>query len=276
MSSSTKTDTLDLIRMAHFLEVLGFVGALYLLSLASKAWSLRSRTKQAALQHGCQPPNRYPNLDPFLGFDLARLLRKENKLGRQQRVFPNLHREYGDTFSFKALSSRRISTCNPKNIQTILATNSDDWGVEPIRGNFAEPFLGKGVFMHDGQTWKRARALIRPTFNRTEIADLENFEIHVGRLLALIPRDGSTVDLQPLFKTLVSACWDECVMVTWLTRSISISSSIRLLNFSSASLLSLFFLILHLIQSSLPKHLTPLCRDLAKDCKCSCSKTRFS
>ena len=78
--------------------------------------------------------------------------------------------------------------------------------MEPIRGGFAEKFIGKGVFMQDGQTWKRARALIRPTFNRAEIADLENFEIHVGRLLALIPRDERTVDLQPLFKRLVSGC----------------------------------------------------------------------
>ena len=197
--------------MAHFLAVVGFIGALYLLSSAIKALSLRSRYNAAARQHGCKPANRYPNLDPFLGLDLSRLLEKENKLGRRSRVFPDLHRKYGDTFSYKSLTPRRISTCSPKNIQAILATNAEDWGVEPIRGGFAEPFLGKGVFMHDGQTWKRARALIRPTFNRAEIADLENFEIHVGRLLALIPRDGTTIDLQPLFKRLVSACSDRFV-----------------------------------------------------------------
>jgi cytochrome P450 len=190
--------------MVHFLEVVCLVGVFYLLSLAFKAWSLRSRFNKAASEHGCKPAKRYPNLDPFLGLDFFRILTRENQLGRRSRVFPNLHRKYGDTFSYKALSPRRISTCSPKNIQAILATNADDWGVEPIRGDSGEPFIGGGVFMHDGQKWKQARAIIRPTFNRAEIADLENFEIHVGRLLALIPRDGSTVDLQPLFKRLVS------------------------------------------------------------------------
>ncbi|KAE9373136.1 cytochrome P450 [Stipitochalara longipes BDJ] len=188
--------------MSHFLEVIGLIIVLYLLSSTFKAWSLRSRFHNAVSQYGCKPAKRYPNLDPFLGFDLSRVLARENKHGNRSRVFPNLHRKYGDTFSYKNLSPTRISTCNPKNIQAILATNADDWGVEPIRGGFADPFIGKGVFMHDGQTWKRARARIRPTFNRAEIADLENLEIHVGRLLALLPRDGRTVDLQPLFKRL--------------------------------------------------------------------------
>jgi hypothetical protein len=52
---------------------------------------------------------------------------------------------------------------------------------------------------------KRTCGVIRLTFNRVEIADLENFEIHVGWLSDLIPRGGTTVDLQPLFKRLVSA-----------------------------------------------------------------------
>jgi hypothetical protein len=152
-----------------------------------------------------QARKRYPNRDPFLGFDFFRILDRETKRGKRPKVFVDLHRKYGETFEFKALSvSRRLSTCSPKNIQTIATTNFEDWGVEPFRGDFPQPFIGQGVFTHDGEIWKRAREIIRPTFNRAEIADLESFEVHVGRLLALIPRDGRIVDLQPLFKRLVS------------------------------------------------------------------------
>ena len=53
----------------------------------------------------------------------------------------------------------------------------------------------------DGKRWEQARALIKPTFARTQIADLHlaAYATHVRKFINLIPRDGSTVDLQPLF-----------------------------------------------------------------------------
>lgn len=42
-------------------------------------------------------------------------------------------------------------------------------------------------------------ALVRPSFARVHVADLETFESHIQHLIAKIPRDGSTIDLQPLF-----------------------------------------------------------------------------
>lgn len=42
-------------------------------------------------------------------------------------------------------------------------------------------------------------ALVRPSFARAHVADLETFESHIQHLIAKIPRDGSTIDLQPLF-----------------------------------------------------------------------------
>ena len=46
---------------------------------------------------------------------------------------------------------------------------------------------------------RAARDLIKPAFVRDEIADLAAFDRHVSRFLEHIPKDGSTVDLQPLF-----------------------------------------------------------------------------
>jgi cytochrome P450 len=195
--------------MSHYLQIASLIGTFYLLSFVVKVWSLRCRFNKAASQNGCKAARRYPNLEPLLGIDLFYFLEKEGKRGKRAKVFPNLHRKYGETFEFKSFTPTRIATCSPKNIQAIATTNFDDWGVEPIRGDIAKPFIGRGVFMDDGQAWKRARAVIRPTFNRAEIADLENLEIHVSRLLALIPKDQNTIDLQPLFKRLVGCLPDQ-------------------------------------------------------------------
>lgn len=66
------------------------------------------------------------------------------------------------------------------------------------------PFLGRGIFLEDGHAWKRSRDLIKPLFKRAELSDVEGFAKFVDRMFALIPRDGTTVDLQPLFQKLVS------------------------------------------------------------------------
>jgi hypothetical protein len=113
--------------MSHYLEIAGIVLVLYLGSAAFKIWSLRSCFNKAAREHGCKPANHYPNLDPFFGLDLLRLLDRENERGKRIEVFVDLHRKYGETFKFKSFSTTRISTCSPKNIQAIATSNFDDW-----------------------------------------------------------------------------------------------------------------------------------------------------
>ena len=64
-----------------------------------------------------------------------------------------------------------------------------------------EPIFGKGIMCTDGETWKHSRNLIKPTFANKQITDLYPVAhaTHVQKFLDLIPRDGSIVDLQPLF-----------------------------------------------------------------------------
>ena len=49
----------------------------------------------------------------------------------------------------------------------------------------------------DGQLWEHSRALIKPTFARTQIAHLHlsPYAMHVQRFLDLIPEDGLGVDI---------------------------------------------------------------------------------
>lgn len=51
----------------------------------------------------------------------------------------------------------------------------------------------------DGEAWQHSRALVRPAFTKSQVADLSLFESHVAPLLQQMPRDGTTVDLGPHF-----------------------------------------------------------------------------
>ena len=187
------------------------VTVVYLTYVLSNSWSQRARSQKAAAQHGCQPVTRYPNRDPLLGIDLFVSIGKADAAGHRSEAFRSLHKKYGSTFEMKALGGPQLQTSDPENIQAICTSAFDDFGVGPMRGRIGVPFLDRGIFTEDGPFWKHSRALIRPTFSKAEIADLENFERHVVRLLGLITRDGSTIDLLPLAKRLVSTLALPCL-----------------------------------------------------------------
>lgn len=104
----------------------------------------------------------------------------------------------GNTWSASMMGQTFFNTIDPENVKAILATNFNDFGI----GGRLEAFgalLGRGIFTSDGKQWEHSRALVRPNFTRSQVADLETFESHIQQLIAKIPRDGATVDLQTLF-----------------------------------------------------------------------------
>ncbi len=191
--------------MAHVSELTGALIVIYVLSILVRKSSEHLQFRKAARQHGCKPARRYPNWDRFLGIDLFVCFRGADYHGNRSDASVKLHKQYGRTIEMKAFGPAYILTAEPQNIQAIAATKFNDYGVGPRRGDIGAPFLDRGVFTEDGDFWKHSRALIRPTFSRNEIADLGNFERHVGRFLAQVPQDSRTFDLQPLAKRLVSA-----------------------------------------------------------------------
>ncbi|KAJ8067347.1 hypothetical protein OCU04_004700 [Sclerotinia nivalis] len=69
-----------------------------------------------------------------------------------------------------------------------------------LHQKYGQTFLMNSL--EDGDFWKHSWSLVRPTFSRAEVADLDNFERHVARFLTHIPKDGSTFDMLPLVKRL--------------------------------------------------------------------------
>jgi len=103
------------------------------------------------------------------------------------------------TFSVSALGRHIFVTDDPENVKQVLATGFDAWGFAKERVDQMSEFLGHGVFTNEGKAWKHSREMLRPCFERQNVADVGMFEKHVCRLMELLPEDGSTIDLQPLF-----------------------------------------------------------------------------
>ena len=110
--------------------------------------------------------------------------------------------DLGPTYQAIEYGRSVISTISPQNIHAVYSTNFDSYGVEPSRHAPLKLLLGDGILTNDGALWRNLRTTVAPIIAKAQMADLASFDVHVSRLLAVIPTDGSTVDLQPLFDCL--------------------------------------------------------------------------
>ena len=190
---------------ASLAALLSYALALYLAYRSWQAYSLRRRRRS----HGCQPARRYPHAEPFFGLDL--FFRRGQAIS-EQRYLPQLdawYSEYGATFEAQSFGVTAINTIEPENIKTVYSTRFADWGVQPVRLPVMRAFCGEGFLTADGAAWDFGRALLKPSFRRVNISDLSALEDHLQLLLARIPADGATVDLQPL---LFDLCLDTATL----------------------------------------------------------------
>ena len=61
------------------------------------------------------------------------------------------------------------------------------------------PFLGEGIFVQDGTSWKHSRDLLRRPFLKAHYQDLKGFSGPIENLLRTLTSANGIVDLQPLF-----------------------------------------------------------------------------
>ncbi|KGO73224.1 Cytochrome P450 [Penicillium italicum] len=151
-----------------------------------------------ARENGCQPP-AHSVCHGLFGLGMVVEVAKAGPEHRFLELIRGWHRSYGPTFKARIANRKFVFTVEPQNIQTVLALKFKDFGISSARTDALRPFLGKGIFGVDGSEWEHARALLRPNFSRTQIKNTELYENHVAKLIEQIPRDGSTIDLVPLF-----------------------------------------------------------------------------
>ena len=171
--------------------------------------------------HNCGEAVKYPHREPLLGLDLLIKDTKEHTACTYLKEIQRQYAVYGKTHEVRFLGQRMIRTIDPKNIQAVLGLNAKDYGLQPLREGLAMPLFDHGINTTDGEYWQYSRSLIKPTFSRMEICNLASLEFHFQRLMELLPKDGTTVDLQPLFSRLVCIRGEEafCLLSSMLISS---------------------------------------------------------
>jgi cytochrome P450 len=106
-------------------------------------------------------------------------------------------RLWGTTLEQVFLGSQAFGTIEPANLEAILSTQFEDWGMGPRR-KVMFPLFGDGIFTEEGADWKHSREMLRPQFVFKQYEDLEVFREPVANLLEALPANG-IVDLQPFF-----------------------------------------------------------------------------
>ncbi|KAF1974813.1 putative cytochrome P450 [Bimuria novae-zelandiae CBS 107.79] len=164
------------------------------------------RRRQFARQHGCEPITRhYPHTFPYLRFDRMRAVKQARENHRHLEWIASTYRELGTyTLDFRVPNLQTIiSTAEPANCKAMFATQFNDFN-SADRLYIVGPLIGKGIFTTDGEEWRHSRAMIRPNFARTQISNIDAVERFLQDMFKLLPRDGTTVDLQPLFFSLTA------------------------------------------------------------------------
>jgi hypothetical protein len=192
-------------KMEYRLFVVAAVASLFVCQYLARTLKARWSFRRAMRKHGCKPILKYPHTDRVLGTDLTEKMNKARKDGDLMKRWPEIYKAAGGkTFEANIVGKKTLMTMDSKNIQAITATQIEKFKVEPVRGGFVNGWFGKGVFFSDDPHWSIGRKTIKPIFLRSQIGDLSGFGKHVSRMIELIPRDGSTIDLQDLVLDMVS------------------------------------------------------------------------
>jgi len=188
--------------MGQILLLLAFGLGSIILYITMKAIVERHFYEVEKSRYGCGEAIKYPHKEPIFGLDLLFKSIKEHEDGVYLQEIQRQYALYGKTHEIRLPGKRMIRTMDSKNIQTVLGLNSKDYGLQPPREGFAMPLFGHGINTTDGEYWQYSRSLVKPTFSRAEICNFESMEFHFKRLQELLPTDGATVDLHPLFSRL--------------------------------------------------------------------------
>ena len=124
---------------------------------------------------------------------------------RQHKFLENIMQMFfgsgNKTVEFNVLRFIAIFTMEAANVKAILSLNHQSFGMAN-KPKEIDLLLGDGIFTNEGKAWHQSREMLRPSFARSQIADLDILEKHVSALIDNIPRDCSTIDLSKLFSQL--------------------------------------------------------------------------
>lgn len=152
----------------------------------------RQRRNDARQQRECGTLVQHQPSDPFFGLDFI------VKIHQDISSLHRFHQDHGHSFELNTfINLPTIYTVAPENIR-VIHTDDENWGIEPGRLPGMEAFCGRGFLTMDGDVWRHARRALRPSFAKSNLLDLSVLSREVDKVAADLPKNGYTVDLQPL------------------------------------------------------------------------------
>lgn len=161
-----------------------------------------TRLHRFAVKNNCADVTEVKQFDKPIGISLIIEMVHAYRRHRYLEWWQMVATDLGYTFSFWLLGQRLYVTADPENVKTIFSSSFDVFEHGPTRKAAGTPLIGNGIFVADGESWSAARALLRPSFARSQINDLELLERHFQNFLHVLPADEGLVDLQEMFKWL--------------------------------------------------------------------------
>ncbi|KAI9696901.1 MAG: hypothetical protein M1820_007976 [Bogoriella megaspora] len=147
--------------------------------------------RKFALDNGCEDP--YTDISFLWGIDRFYQMYMVARSGGDlidDIVVPRF-REAGkrSRIGTGLFGKKTLSTIEPRNVQTVMATKFKDYEIGERRHGSFRPLLGNNIFTSDGPFWEHSRALLRPQFARENINDLGSEEYNVQALFKTLPTD---------------------------------------------------------------------------------------
>lgn len=172
------------------------------LAYVLRAVFMRRLMREKRRRLGCASPPKYPHRLPW-GLDLHRSQLAAAKKGGFNRFSVEMFNRYGSTYESTLMGTSYIHTRSIENLREFLAFKHNDYQKQPFQRTAFLPLVGPGLLSAQGSAWRRSRDLVTPLFKRAEVGDIARLDKHVENMIAIIPTNGSTIDLAPLVAKMV-------------------------------------------------------------------------
>lgn len=135
------------------------------------------------------PPSDFHTLDglPFLG-SMVSLSR--DALG----LFTHTLRTKGDRVRMRILGRSILLFCHPQDIEQVLVRDRDSYG-RSVELRKLRPIFGNGLLSSEGESWRRKRGMLQPSFTHDALAKYASIMLRVLQTSLREWKDGETHDI---------------------------------------------------------------------------------
>jgi len=118
------------------------------------------------ISHENPPSTPGPKPAPILGNIL------DMRQGEVFEILLEFHKTYGDIVRLELPKNQYVySIANPESIQHVMQMNNQNY-TKGDRIKTAKPLIGNGLFVSEGEFWRRQRRMMQPAFHHKQIESL--------------------------------------------------------------------------------------------------------